>query len=118
MKYGSRDYRGGGRSSARETAARVAAAAIAKQLLQHFGIDIKAYVSKVGNITVEKNYQQLDLSTIENNIEVSFLKRTDALKARRIIEGLKILSDQKVDLSHIPTHELIEKVDNLGSVKQ
>ena len=53
-KYGSRDYRGGGRSSARETAARVAAAAIAKQLLNHFGIEVQAYVSKVGTIAIDK----------------------------------------------------------------
>jgi chorismate synthase len=53
-KYGTRDYRGGGRSSARETAARVAAAAIAKQLLKHFGIEVNAYVSKVGKIEIDK----------------------------------------------------------------
>jgi len=49
-KYGIRDYRGGGRSSARETSARVAAGAIAKLLLKHFGIQLTAYVSKVGDI--------------------------------------------------------------------
>lgn len=85
VKYGTRDYRGGGRSSARETAARVAAAAIAKQLLQHFRIDIKAYVSKVGNIAVEKNYQQLDLSTIENNI----VRCPDAATAEKMIDLIK-----------------------------
>ena len=50
QKYGIRDYRGGGRSSARETSARVAAGAIAKLLLKHYGIELTAYVSKVGNI--------------------------------------------------------------------
>lgn len=49
-KYGIRDHRGGGRSSARETAARVAAGAIAKLLLKHYGIDIFAHVSSVGKI--------------------------------------------------------------------
>src|SRR5690349_18424824 len=49
-KYGNRDYRGGGRSSARETAARVAAGAIAKLLLRKHGVDIQAFVSQVGNI--------------------------------------------------------------------
>src|SRR5918995_1534973 len=48
-KYGNRDYRGGGRSSARETAARVAAGAIAKLLLKKHGVEVFAYVSKVGN---------------------------------------------------------------------
>ena len=67
-KYGVRDYRGGGRSSARETAVRVAAAAIAKQLLKNYGIEINAYVSRVGDIAVNKHYTELDLSKIENTI--------------------------------------------------
>jgi len=65
-KYGLRDYRGGGRSSARETAARVAAGAIAKLFLQSQGITIHGYVSQVGNIKVKQPYQQLDLSLTEN----------------------------------------------------
>ena len=64
-KYGIRDYRGGGRSSARETAARVAAGAIAKLFLQKNNIQVTAYVSRVGGIEVKKKYQQLDLSQIE-----------------------------------------------------
>lgn len=66
-KWGRRDYRGGGRSSARETAARVAGGAIAKLLLRQHGIDIKAYVSQVGSLKLETNYQGLDLSKIESN---------------------------------------------------
>lgn len=66
-KYGSRDYRGGGRSSARETAARVAAGAVAKLLLSHQGIEIQAYVSQVGKLKLTKSYQELDLSQTENN---------------------------------------------------
>ena len=65
-KYGVRDYRGGGRSSARETAARVAAGAVAKILLLHFGISVNAYVSQVGNIIAEKKYQDLDFTKIED----------------------------------------------------
>ena len=84
-KYGSRDYRGGGRSSARETAARVAAAAIAKQLLKHFGINVKAYVSKVGKLQLEKNYTELDLSKIEDNI----VRCPDAETADKMIELIK-----------------------------
>ncbi|OCB74864.1 chorismate synthase [Flavobacterium crassostreae] len=64
-KYGVRDYRGGGRSSARETASRVVAGAVAKQMLS--GIKIHAYVSSVGPIFLEKPYQELDFSKIENN---------------------------------------------------
>ncbi|MEX2564414.1 MAG: chorismate synthase [Cyclobacteriaceae bacterium] len=67
-KFGVRDYRGGGRSSARETAARVAAGAVAKLLLRQFGADIHAYVSQVGHIKLEKVYQELDFSKTETNI--------------------------------------------------
>ena len=65
QKYLHRDYRGGGRSSARETAARVVAGAIAKQIIQP--IQIQAYVSAVGNVAVTKNYTELDLSLTESN---------------------------------------------------
>lgn len=65
QKYGFRDYRGGGRSSARETASRVVAGAIAKQLLKD--IRITAYVSQVGELKLEKSYDQLDFSVIESN---------------------------------------------------
>ena len=64
-KYGNRDYRGGGRSSARETACRVAAGAVAKQLLQE--IRITAYTSAVGDIQLQKKFEELDLSEIEKN---------------------------------------------------
>lgn len=67
-KYGHRDYRGGGRSSARETAARVAAGSIAKQYLKQLGITVNAYVSQVGPIKLEKKYTQLDLSKTDSNI--------------------------------------------------
>ena len=64
-KYGVRDYRGGGRSSARETASRVVAGAIAKQFLSD--IKFTAYVSAVGEIRMEKPYDELDFNTIEQN---------------------------------------------------
>ena len=67
-KYGIRDYRGGGRSSARETAARVAGGAVAKMLLQHFGITVHAYVSQVGELKLDKPYQEMELSQAEDNI--------------------------------------------------
>ena len=65
QKYGIRDYRGGGRSSARETAARVVAGAIGKQLLK--GVSITAYTSAVGEIALATPYEQLDLSLVEAN---------------------------------------------------
>jgi chorismate synthase len=66
MKYGFRDYRGGGRSSARETAARVAGGAVAKLLLKHYGISINAYVSQVGHIKTISDYKSLDFNEIES----------------------------------------------------
>ena len=68
MKYGLRDYRGGGRSSARETISRVVAGAFAKQGLESLGIKIYAYTSQVGNIKTSKNYQELNLENIDSNI--------------------------------------------------
>lgn len=65
-KYGIHDYRGGGRSSARETACRVVGGALAKQIIPQ--IKINAYVSSVGDIVLDKPYQQLDFSLIENSI--------------------------------------------------
>ncbi|MFA5878929.1 MAG: chorismate synthase [Candidatus Margulisiibacteriota bacterium] len=64
LKYGIRDYRGGGRSSGRETVARVAAGAIAKKILTQYGVKIIAYTKSIGEISV----QQIDLNEIENNI--------------------------------------------------
>lgn len=65
QKYGFRDYRGGGRSSARETASRVVAGAIAKQFLNP--VKIQAFVSAVGEIQLEKPYTDLDLNFVEQN---------------------------------------------------
>lgn len=66
-KYGIRDYRGGGRSSARETIARVVAGAVAKLYLRHLDIYITAYTSQVGDIAIEKDYRIYDLSRAEDN---------------------------------------------------
>jgi len=66
-KYGIRDYRGGGRSSARETVARVAAGALAKLVLQQIGVKITAYVSQVGTLKLTTPVEQLDLAVTETN---------------------------------------------------
>jgi chorismate synthase len=66
-KYGHRDHRGGGRSSARETAARVAAGALAKLFLKAQGVDIQGYVSQVGALELKKSYLELDLALTETN---------------------------------------------------
>ncbi len=67
VKYGNRDFRGGGRSSARETAVRVAAGAIAKLMLKEKGITFHAYVSQVGELQLDKPYTELDLTKTESN---------------------------------------------------
>lgn len=66
-KYGIRDYRGGGRSSARETIARVVAGAFAKQALKQTGIGIYAYTSQVGSIRLDSNYKKYNPALIESN---------------------------------------------------
>ena len=63
-KYGIRDYRGGGRSSGRETAMRVAAGSVAKQLLAHYGVTIQAYTLRLGGVDAAK----VDLAAVESNI--------------------------------------------------
>jgi chorismate synthase len=66
VKYGLRDYRGGGRSSARETAARVAGGAVAKLILKTIGVEVIGYVSQVGHLKLEKSYKNVDFGLIEN----------------------------------------------------
>lgn len=66
-KYGMRDHRGGGRSSARETAVRVCAGALAKLALKQLGISVIAYTSRVGEISLAEGYTAYDLSQAENN---------------------------------------------------
>jgi chorismate synthase len=79
-KYGVRDHRGGGRSSARETAARVAAGAIAKLLLKKYAIEINAFVSQVGELKAP-HYTSLDLSKTEENI----IRCPDPITAKKMI---------------------------------
>lgn len=82
-KYEIRDYRGGGRSSARETACRVVAGAIAKQLIKE--IKINAFVSSVGDIFIDKPYQALDFKKIESNL----VRCPDAKSAQKMEELIR-----------------------------
>jgi len=84
QKYGTRDHRGGGRSSARETIARVVAGAIAKQILAKVGVQIQGYVSQVGEIKLEKSYKELDLSKTEDTI----VRCPDPITAEQMIERI------------------------------
>ena len=87
-KYGIRDYRGGGRSSARETANWIVAGAIAKQLLA--SIKINAFTSSVGEITIDKSYQELDLTNTENNI----VRCPDTASAEAMIQHIQEIKKQ------------------------
>ena len=86
QKYGFRDYRGGGRSSARETAARVVAGAIAKQIIP--SISIQAFVSQVGTVGLDKSYHELDLSQTENN-DVRCPDQEKAAEMEALIKSIK-----------------------------
>lgn len=88
QKYGIRDYKGGGRSSARETVNWVVAGAVAKQLIST--INIKAYVSSVGNIELNKPYTSLDLTTIEAND----VRCPDAATAQQMEELIREIKKQ------------------------
>lgn len=67
QKYGLRDHRGGGRSSARETISRVVGGAFAKLALRQLSIDVTAYTSQVGDIAIDRDYHQFDFTEIEKN---------------------------------------------------
>jgi len=89
-KYGLRDYRGGGRSSARETVSRVVAGAIAKQLIPT--IKINAFVSSVGEIFIDKPYQALDFSLTETN-DIRCPDLATAQKMEALIKEVKKQGD-------------------------
>ena len=82
-KYGTRDYRGGGRSSARETACRVVAGAIAKQILKN--IAIHAFTTSIGNVSLDENYSLNN----RKNIEKSIVRCPDKIVSEKMIEEIK-----------------------------
>lgn len=92
QKYGIRDHRGGGRSSARETIARCVGGALAKLALKELGISIQAYTSQVGAIALENDYKKYDLNLIETNA----VRCPDSQKAKEMeeyIAGVKAEGD-------------------------
>lgn len=88
QKYGIRDYRGGGRSSARETVSRVVGGAIAKQIIPE--IKINAFVSSVGEIFIDKPYQDLDFTKIETNV----VRCPDVITAEKMESYIKTIKKQ------------------------
>lgn len=89
-KYGIRDHRGGGRTSARETIARVVGGAFAKMVLQQKGIHITAYTSQVGNIALSDNYHDYDFNEIERNP----VRCPDAAKAAEMAQLIAEVKSQ------------------------
>lgn len=85
QKYGIRDHRGGGRSSARETACRIVGGAIAKLYLKHLNVSIQAYVSQVAHIKLNKSYKELDLSKTEESI----IRCPDAAAAYKMVSYIE-----------------------------
>jgi len=83
-KYGNRDYRGGGRSSARETVARVVAGSVAKLFLKENNIEVKAFVSRVGTVELKKNYKELDLNLTDSNM----VRCPDSETAQKMIDAI------------------------------
>lgn len=96
-KYGIRDYRGGGRASARETAARVAAGAIAKLLLKTKGINIQAFVSQVGQVALGN--AKVDYTEIENNL----LRCPNAELAQKMIHEVEKAKEAKDSIGGVIT---------------
>ncbi len=91
-KYGVRDHRGGGRSSARETLSRVVAGAFAAQALELQGVSITAYTSAVGDISLPDDYSSLDFSLIESN-QVRCPDPEAAAKMLKLIEEVRAQGD-------------------------
>lgn len=91
-KYGVRDHRGGGRSSARITIARCVGGALAKLALRQLGISVTAYTSQVGDIKLEKDYHLYDLGTIEDN-PVRCPDQAKAKQMEELIAGVKAQGD-------------------------
>ena len=91
-KYGTRDHRGGGRSSARITISRVVAGALAKLALKPMGITIEAYTSQVGNIALEYDYRHYDLNMTESNA-VRCPDSAKAAEMERLIQQVKAEGD-------------------------
>ena len=102
-KYGNRDYKGGGRSSARETVSRVVAGAVAKQILETLGIDIVAYVDQVGSVRVE---EKIDHNEIDKNPvrcpNASIAKKMETLINDIRKEGDTVGGSIVCEINHVP----------------
>ena len=111
IKYGIRDHRGGGRASARETACRIVAGAIAKQILLRYGIQINAYTSQIGTIRLLANYSDLDLSLTES----SPVRCPDSAISRQMTEFIEQIKNEGDTIGGIVTCVIKNVPTGLGS---
>lgn len=108
-KYGIFDYRGGGRASARETAARVAAGAVAKKLLAHYGIKCLAYIDEIGGVSIP-NVDRSNLEELRKNTYASPLFCPCKISEQKMIERIQKIKEQNdslggvvAGLAHLPS---------------
>lgn len=109
-KYGIRDYRGGGRSSARETACRVVAGTIAQQFLLKIGVKIEAFVAQIGEISLNKDLQTIVLPSQEN-----IVRCPDETTANQMISAIKIAKKEGDTLGGIVFCRILNVPVGLGS---
>ncbi len=98
-KYGVRDYRGGGRSSARETISRVVGGALAKLVLAREGMSVTAYTSQVGDVVLDKAYTDVDFAEIEKNI----VRCPDAETAQRMVDLITRVKSERDSVGGVVT---------------
>ncbi len=98
-KYGLRDHRGGGRTSARETTSRVAGGAFAKLLLARYGVSIRAYTKQIGPIALNTPYTELDLAQAESNI----VRCPDQATAQQMIEYIEQVRNERDSVGGVVT---------------
>lgn len=99
-KYGIFDHRGGGRASARETAARVAAGAVAKKLLSHFNIECAAFIVEIGEIGIQKQ-DFLDLHMLRKKTYVSPIYCPDPVAEKKMLKKIDEIKEEKDSLGGI-----------------
>lgn len=99
-KYGVFDYRGGGRASARETAARVAAGAVAKKLLKTFNIECTAFVAEIGGIAIQ-NPDLSDLHSLREKTYANPIFCPDEIAAQKMMEKISAVKEEKDSLGGI-----------------
>ena len=110
VKYGQRDHRGGGRSSARETACRVVGGAIARQLLEKAGVEVTAYVSRIGAVELTQSYQSLNFKQIEENM----VRCPDLMIAKKMIAHIEDVRSQGDSVGGIVTCVIKNTPKGLG----